>query len=279
VRRVRTAILAAGLVCAVALSAWPAYGQDPTSDPGVSPSTPPGLTLVAVGDSIPFNSPQDCPGCTGFVARYADAVASATGLPVTVRNLSEHNSQVVDGLLLELASDMARIEALSDADVIVVGIAHNDVPMNRNDDACDGANGDDVDWSMYTDACIAAEVARFTPKYENVYAAIAALRAGKPTILRTIDRYNDWTGWPGHDLPPEATTATAAVILAWNRMICDAAEANGFLCADIGTAFDGAEGTTPSGDLLGADYTHPSDAGNEVIARVLVDLGFAPFAE
>jgi hypothetical protein len=33
------------------------------------------LRLVAIGDSIPYNSPQDCPGCTGFVDRYARAVA------------------------------------------------------------------------------------------------------------------------------------------------------------------------------------------------------------
>ena len=30
--------------------------------------------------------------------------------------------------------------------------------------------------------------------------------------------------------------------------------------------------------LLADDYTHPSDKGNEVIARVLADLGYAPLA-
>ena len=61
-------------------------------------------------------------------------------------------------------------------------------------------------------------------------------------------------------------------------MICQAAEANGFGCADIYHAFNGSDGLTPSGDLLGKDYTHPSDKGNEVIARILTDLGFAPLA-
>jgi hypothetical protein len=37
-------------------------------------STSQALYLVAIGDSIPNNSPQDCPGCTGFVDRYAKAV-------------------------------------------------------------------------------------------------------------------------------------------------------------------------------------------------------------
>ena len=31
------------------------------------------------GDSIPYNSPDDCPGCTGFVDQYAKAVQKATG--------------------------------------------------------------------------------------------------------------------------------------------------------------------------------------------------------
>jgi len=62
-------------------------------------------------------------------------------------------------------------------------------------------------------------------------------------------------------------------------MICKAAQANGFTCADIYHAFNGPDGLTPSGDLLAKDYTHPSDKGNEVIARVLADLGYAPLAK
>ena len=68
------------------------------------------------------------------------------------------------------------------------------------------------------------------------------------------------------------------MIAAWNKMICDAAEANGFTCADISTAFNGKDGTKPSGELLAGDYTHPSDKGNEVIAAVLAKLGFEPLA-
>jgi lysophospholipase L1-like esterase len=59
-------------------------------------------------------------------------------------------------------------------------------------------------------------------------------------------------------------------------MICKAALENGFVCADIYQAFNGPDGLKPSGDLLASDYTHPSDKGNEVIARILTELGFAP---
>lgn len=236
--------------------------------------------VVAVGDSIPFNKSEDCPGCRGFVDRYADDLRTATGKTVSVRNLSQHNGLQVQGLLDELGEGASRAKELAEADAIIVGIAHNDIPWNVNDDACDGDNGDDIDWSKYTATCFATEVKRYTPKYEAVFQRIAALRAGKPTILRAINRYNDWSGWPGH---PEAAkadgvAASAAVIAAWNKMICGAAEASGFICADISTAFNGKDGTKPSGNLLAADYTHPSDKGNEVIADVLAGLGFKPIA-
>jgi lysophospholipase L1-like esterase len=197
-----------------------------------------------------------------------------------VRNLSLHNGLQVQGLLEELGDGTERATALVNADAIIVGIAHNDIPWNVDDDACDGAGGDDIDWSKYTSACFAAEVKRYTPKYEAVFERIAALRTGKPTLLRAINRYHDWTGWPGHPETREAdgVAASAAVIAAWNKMICGAAEASGFACADISAAFNGEDGTQPSGELLAGDYTHPSDKGNEVIADVLEGLGFKPLA-
>ena len=259
-----------------------APADNPSAAPtrSVVPKAEPDLTVAAVGDSIPFNSPSDCPGCTGFVDRYADALGVATGKTVGVRNMSQHNGLQVQGLLddLGVGAPVGRAETLAEADAIIVGIAHNDVPMNVDDDACDGAGGDNPDWSKYTAACIATEVTRYTPKYEAVFKRIAALRAGKPTILRAINRYNDWNGWPGHPLSPDGVAATAAVIAAWNKMICGAAEANGFRCADISTAFNGKDGTQPSGGLLANDYTHPSNRGNQVIAGVLTKLGFKPLA-
>jgi lysophospholipase L1-like esterase len=248
--------------------------------PTVVPSAEPDLMLVAVGDSIPFNSSADCPGCTGFVDRYADVLAAVTGKTVGVRNLSQHNGLQVQGLLDELGvgTPVGRAATLADADAIIVGIAHNDTPWNVANDVCDGPNGDDIDWSKYSADCIATEVKRYTPSYEAVFKRIAELRAGKPTVLRAINRYNDWNGWPGHPLEADGVAATAAVIAAWNKMICGAAEAHGFTCADISTAFNGKDGTLPSGELLARDYTHPSDSGNEMIAAVLAASGFEALA-
>ena len=242
----------------------------------LSGCTPKPWSLVAVGDSIPYNSSNDCPGCTGFVDRYAEAITAATGHTVTVQNLSEHNSLQIDDLLRELKNDTVRREALANANIIIVGIAHNDVAMNTGEDWCDAENGDNPDWSEYDAECAVASAELFRPQFESVFSQIVALRKGKPTIFRTINRYNDWNGWPGHDLSPEGIEATRLVIDAWDEMICKAALENGFVCADIYQAFNGPDGLKPSGDLLASDYTHPSDKGNEVIARILTELGFAP---
>ncbi len=269
---------------AAVTAAPPSPSPSPAPSPSPSPSPSPAerndtpLELVAVGDSIFFNSPRDCPGCKSAVDRYAEAVTAATGRSVHIRNLSEHNGLRLNGLLNELERDRTRKDALAAADIILVGIAHNDAPMNRDNDPCDGAGGDFPDWSKFTDECIAEDIATYTPLYERAYEQIAAMRAGKPTILRTINRFNDWIGWPGHELTSEGIAATRAVVTAWNDMISGAAEANGFLCADIARRFNGEDGSEPAGDLLVADYTHPSAKGNVVIAQALIALGYAPLA-
>jgi len=248
--------------------------------PQVTP-TPAPWSLVVVGDSIAFNSPQDCPGCTGFVDRYAEAITAETGHPVKVQNLSQHNGLQIDGLLQELMTDTARKDALANADIIIVNIAHNDVAWGRDDDPCDGPTGDNPDWSKFDATCAAEAAEIFRPKFESVYAQIVAMRAGKPAIFLTINRYNDWIGTKysdGSDVPKETSKATQEVLDAWNAMVCKAATSNGFTCADIYHAFNGPDGLTPSSDLLARDWTHPSDMGNEVIAKVLTDLGFAPLA-
>ena len=75
-------------------------GGDRSAPDAAQPTAPTeSLRLVAIGDSIPYNSPEDCPGCTGFVDSYADAVAAATGQTVDVTNLSEHTGLTLPGLL------------------------------------------------------------------------------------------------------------------------------------------------------------------------------------
>lgn len=241
----------------------------------VQTPTPKLWNLVAIGDSIVYNPEQACPGCTGFVDRYATAISQATAHPVEVQNLSVPRLQI-DGLLEMMEfRDSLRV-ALANADIIVVGISFNDIAWLRQDDPCDGPTMNEPDWSQFNKICATAAAEIFRPKFESLFAQIVALREGKPTIFRTINRYNDWIGWTDGNVPPEANNATRDVLDAWNAMVCKAAQENEFVCADIYHAFNGSDGLTPSLDLLAKDYTHPSDKGNEVIAGVLENLGYAP---
>ncbi|HET6393086.1 MAG TPA: SGNH/GDSL hydrolase family protein [Blastococcus sp.] len=253
-------------------------GGDPSTEASAPAPTSPAdaLQLVAIGDSIPYNSPDDCPGCTGFVDSYAEEVATATGRTVDVANLSEHTGLTLPGLL-DAFDDLS--PALEAADVIVVGIAHNSTEL-ASDQPCDTPLGENdlPVWTAITQECADRSAEEYRPQYESLFSQIAALRAGQPTLLRTINRYNDWIGWTDGNLGPEEEQKTAMVIAAWNAMLCDAAERNGFACADISGAFNGPDGLSASGDLLADDYTHPSDLGNAAITEVLTGLGFEPLA-
>jgi lysophospholipase L1-like esterase len=256
---------AAGVTaCGSAASATPAT---------TSAGPPPALRMVVIGDSIPYNSPEDCPGCTSFADRYGKAVQAATGRPIQVTNLSQHNGLTLPGLLDELGQFRDRLTA---ADVVLVGIAHNSNELNADEPCGKPVVNDLPDWPVMTHPCAEKSAKTYRPLSDRLYAQIADWRAGKPTLLRTIDRYNDFIG--SVDLTPAQDRITAFFVRSWNTMLCDRAKAHGFGCADISKAFNGPDGLRPSGDLLGRDGTHPSDKGNEVIAHVLTGLGFAPLA-
>lgn len=263
--------------CAGSEAAPSATGPAASSPSSAQPS-PPALRLVVIGDSIPYNSAEDCPGCTGFVDRYADALAKATGRAVEVTNLSQHNGLTLPMLLDELPSFEDRLRA---ADAIIVGIAHNSIALN-SDDPCgtrfDEATSTLQDWSVVTARCARTSAATYRPQYDRLFGTIAGWRSGKPTILRALNKYSDWLGWADAHLTPDQERRTVLVHDAWNTMLCRSAERHGFTCADIYHAFNGPHGTRPSGDLLAGDYTHPSDLGNARIAQVLVSEGFDPLA-
>ena len=253
----------------------------PTATPPVATSGAE-LVLAAFGDSITADPGgiYVCSDCTPFVDRYAEALTAATGTSVDVRNLGRPSLRVAS-LLQDLMATSSLSDTAASADAIIVGVGNSDAPWNITDDACDGpaTSIDLVPWEEYTDECITTEVERFRPTFDAVFRRIVELRAGEPTILRTINRFNDWIGFEGGEVPPEAVEVSVSYNLAWNAMICDTAEANDFECGDIGRAFNGADGRMASGDLLAPDYIHPSDKGHERIAAVLVELGFAPLAE
>jgi len=250
--------------------------RSPTSSAPTSEAPDEGLTLLVIGDSIPYNAPEDCPGCTAFVDLYAQELEQVTGQIVEVQNYSDHTGLTAKRLLQE----MAPLEQyIAEADAIVVGIAHNSFELST-EEPCGRPLTDDglPQWDAVDAGCAADAAAASRSLYDRLYARVASLRGDSPTILRTLNRYNDWIGWPDGNLTPTEDRRTAVMMNAWNAMLCASAERHGFGCADVHRAFNGTDGLRPSGGLLADDYTHPSQRGNDVIAEVLADLGFEPLA-
>ena len=95
---------------------------------------------------------------------------------------------------------------LSAADVIVIGIAHNSIAMNA-EKPC-GATFDEStyqlsDWSLVDEDCATTSAAESRPLFDELFTKVVAWRSGKPTIIRTINKYNDWIGWQPANLTPD----------------------------------------------------------------------------
>ena len=260
-------LLALILLCVSACGSAATDGEVDRKSPA------PALSLVVIGDSIPYNSPEDCPGCRSFADRYAQSIEAAADRPVSVKNLSQHNNLTLPLLLQELDTFQS---SLAPADVIVVGIAHNTIELNADRPCGQPLVDDQPDWTAMTRTCADNSTKAARPLYDELFTKVRDMREGKPTILRTINRYNDWIGWSDARLTPGQTETVVDFIAKWNEMLCASATEHGFGCADLSAAFNGPDGTKPSGDLLADDYTHPSDKGNTLIAERLTALGFAP---
>ena len=88
---------------------------------------------------------------------------------------------------------------------------------------------------------------------------VASWRDGRPTILRTIDKYNDWIGLEDAHLTPDQVQRTVFMHDAWNKMLCESAETPRLPLRRHLPRLQRPNGAKPSGDLLAGDYTHPSD--------------------
>jgi acyl-CoA thioesterase-1 len=231
-------------------------------------------TLVALGDSLAQARPAECPGCIGYPALYGRAVHKATGMRVVVINRATPSIDSAQ-LLAQLHGDSSLRAELAKADIITVTIGHNDTPWVSDDDPCDGSQSHDhANWSKYTRACVATTAQRLRRNLGQVLGELAKLRAGQPTAVRVTNFYNDNMKDPLAD--PGGDAASKYVVDTYSTVICTVARAHRAACADIYHAFNGAHGTRFDGHYVAADHVHPSAAGQQLIARVLQNLGYAP---
>ena len=219
----------------------------PTPSPVATPSTP-HLTYVALGDSLLFAAEEDCEGCTSAAVIYGRQVQEARGVPVEVHNLTMHNSLDSGGLrrYLEQGAKIGRIgedafRAVASADIISVTIGFND----------------------FGSPTATPVVTTFAANLDAILGRIDALREGKPTTVLVTQIYNNG----GADWTP--------LVEAQNEVICELAAKHDAVCVDIYHPFNGPDGNASPAALgyLGADQTHPSQRGMEVIADAMAASG------
>lgn len=238
-------------------------------------------TVVVIGDSIPYNSPEDCPGCTGFVDAYAEAITARDGVDAEVQNLSRHDSAQTRDIAKQVAEGSLD-EPLESADTVIVSSGFNDQPPYWwEGEPCyqpNQQNDDDYIDAMLavTPECVAEHVAIVRA---DLAAALAGVRERAPQAeIIAFTAYNSWSGYgPLEARGPETAAAVDAIfagaLLAWRDAVCEEAAAVGGRCLDLLEAFNGPSGTEPSGDLLAEDYVHPSQAGNDLILELLLAGG------
>ena len=234
--------------------------------------------LVAVGDSIPFGK-DDCGGCQGFPSLFGQAIQEKTGKSVEVQNLSQHDNLTAARMAVELPASQRLKDALAGADIILVSIGHNDTPWNATDDSCDQDHGffdgnTSASWDVLVGPCLDVEVARFRSNLDAILTEVVSLRADKPTAIRLTTQYADIPGDPC--CPPDATRVSTIVKDAFNKAACEVADLHAVTCVDVYHAFNGPDGSKAAGPLLAPDHTHPSAAGHQRIAELLIDAGLAP---
>lgn len=248
---------------------------------GASGSTAAGkpLRLVALGDSLPYNPQDRCPGCIGFPTLYGKAASKTLGVPVTVDNRGQYNSLTSVRLVGQVRTLAPMRKAISKADIIVLTIGHNDTPWISEQDLCDGAAssaGDArlLDWSQYTTACSKLLASALRYNTADILGQVKKLRAGKTTLIRVTNFHNDRIGNP--NLPRSADAPSKLVVDLFSKAICGAAASARVPCVDVYHAFNGKDGWTFDGPFVAPDTVHFSQRGHDVVARLLAKRGYAP---
>jgi lysophospholipase L1-like esterase len=244
---------------------------------------PAGFALLAIGDSIPYNSPDDCPGCIGFVDSYGAALEAELGEPVTVLNRSRHDGARTGHIQEQLQSDEALLEELAGADVVLVSVGFNDgPPFVEPHDGCPAPLGDSAGVPEYaeagaatTRACINTVLQIVRDQAAGVFASIRDV--APKAVVGALTPYDAWRGWPELDQVDASGLYDAVTyfLQTWRPALCEEAAATGAVCVDVYSAFNGPDGTQPPGAYLAPDYAHPSQEGNDRIRDLLVEADLA----
>ena len=214
------------------------------------------ITVVGIGDSV--TSGNSC-NCETFVQLYAAGLASRSGLKTSSVNLGV-GGWTSSQLLQSLTRPGAFRDQVAKADILLVTIGANDLtPLETKQP------------SGCTTTCYSPFVKSVG---HNVELIVAAARAAQPDHPPTILVTNYWNVFQDGDV---GTAENGGSFQSWsdlltraaNAQICDAARRSGATCVDLYGPFKGDGSTNPTSQLA-ADGDHPSSAGHQLIASVLL---------
>jgi lysophospholipase L1-like esterase len=271
----RATALVALAVLVMTSCAGPVAGDRATPAPT---STREPTVVLVIGDSIPYNSPQDCSGCSGFADSFAKALTAQGKGEVTVRNKSRHDGATAQDITSQLAGDTLTAD-LGSADIVLLSFGFNDQPpYSSGGPPCQNVSEKDDD-AVFISGLAATTTECMDSRTESLRAMTATILArvrelAPASSIAVLNSYNSWIGWEPVGKYPDKADAVAEksayALNAWNAALCKEAALMNAACLDIYHAFNGPDGRTPAGDLLASDYTHPSQAGNDAITKVLL---------
>jgi lysophospholipase L1-like esterase len=238
-----------------------------------SAERPSRLQLVALGDSI--STANACTGCTAFPDLYAERLTEELGRPVDVDNRSIPGAIAAD-LLAQVSSDEGTRVALADADIVVITVGLNDSAWGRGDDPCGVApDFPVVEWAEITEKCSDKVTRHYAHDLDRLLDKVDRLHGGTPYLLRLPTVYNAVIG--DHVDPtwdsPEAVAPSVRGNAAFAEVQCALAGDHGGLCAEMLPLMNGPDALGDAAPYLADDHTHLNQAGHDLTADALADLG------
>ena len=229
------------------------------------------LVMVTFGDSIMAYYTED----TGVATAYSRMLEEEFGVPVELRNHAIGQSSAL-GLITALDRDSVQSD-LADADVIVLEIPMagwaeplKTVAGAEGRDPAD-CGGDDHQ------QCLRDQVARYKANTEEILRLLTMATDPSKTLIRAFDMY--------------ALMAKDSIANGWLEItnpywqeaqgfLEEAAAKYGIPVAQVYDEFMGPDGTDNPQDrgLVESDQMNLTDAGGQLIAEMLRDLGYE-FAE
>lgn len=126
--------------------------------------------------------------------------------------------------------------------------------------------------SLYVNSCPPESYDLYRQHLGQIYDQIVALRGNQPIIVHAYDSYQFPRRWAEGDVLEECQACWGA----YTQAIHDAAAAHGIPIAHVYDAFTGPDHESDPRDtgLIGGDGQHTTEAGAELIASLVRDLGY-----